>query len=465
MVQAMTDIQKSPLLVRGGTLVLPDGLTQQDFVVVNGQITTMGLDLQIPESGEILQVDNRLILPGCIDSHVHFGLRAGGRVTCDDFTSGSLAAVHGGVTTVIDYMDPVPGTGLAEAYALRRGEADGKIYTDYSLHAVLTDWTDHTRVAMQKLVAEGITSVKLFMVYDQRVDDKTLMDVLAVSRGEGFLVTTHCESSVLLEYFLNQARNSNCTGIRQHCLSRPPCVEAEAVARVCALATAVSAPLHVVHISSGAAVDELVRFRQQNPGISGETAPHYLALTDEVFDREDGHLFASCPQIKGDADRSKLRKALLTGELSFIATDHCAYTRAQKDEWMGDFTQVPQGIPAVETSLPVVFTELVQSGALSLPDLVQRMSTRPAKRYGMYPRKGTLLPGSDADFLVIDPDARRQITGGTLSHPAGWSPFAGRDLAGFPEAVFLRGKCLLKNGQVTQVPQGIFIPRNVPGEC
>lgn len=451
-------------LIRGGTLVFPEGMIRQDLYVSQGRILAIGDALSVSGETQIWDADGKLVLPGCVDPHVHFALRVGETISCDDFSSGSLSALHGGITTLIDYTDPAPGRGLLEAFRRRRAEADGRIFTDYSLHAVLTDWTEETRAAMQELVQAGVRSVKLFMVYSQRVCDENFLAVLAASRELGFLVTAHCESAPLLAYFLARVGpRFQELGMRGHALSRPDCVEAEAVARACALATALDAPLHVVHLSSAAALEELLRFRRRNRGISAETAPHYLSLTDECFDRSDGHYFACCPQIKGVADRSRLRQGLQSGELSFVATDHCAYTEEEKNSWQGDFRRVPQGLPGVETSLPVVYTEMVLGAGMSLPELVDVMAARPARRFGLYPRKGSLLPGSDADILIVDPRARRRVDGRNLVHPAGWSPFSGRELAGFPEQVFLRGRPMLGPAARPE-PEGRYLVRTMPEE-
>jgi len=246
-----------------------------------------------------------------------------------------------------------------------------------------------------------------------------------------------------------------------HILARPAIVEYEAIERACAMAEITCAKLHIVHVSTGRGGEIIEQYRKTNPNISGETAPQYLFLDDEILLRENGHLFASCPQIKKKSDSLQLKKSLLNNSISFIATDHCIFSKKDKDLWDNDFTKIPYGLPGVETSLPLIYTNFVKTDIINLEKFVQITSTNPAKRFGLYPEKGTISKGSSGDILIINPEKSKVVTAETLLTKLSYSPYEGLELYGFPEYTILRGEVIYSSLK-TDKKIGKFIKRKSP---
>jgi dihydropyrimidinase len=452
----------SDLLLQNGQIVTPKETIIGDVLLRSGKIAEIG-KISDTKNCKTIDLQGNILLPGGIDAHVHFGLRVGGRTTADDLTSGTKAALAGGVTTIIDYTDPAVGSQLLPAFQLRKSEGDKGCFTDWSMHSVIQDWHEETRQAVDQLLDVGITSFKVFMVYDQKIDDQAFLSLLEYSKKKNFLVEVHCESAFLLGYFMEKvAKNRLELGMEAHKLARPAIVEAEAVERACAMATAVGASLHIVHMSAGESAKILARYRSKNPKISGETAPHYLFLTDDVFDGNEGHLYATCPQIKEKYDRDQLTYALLQGVISLVATDHCAFTRQQKDEWQGDYTKIPYGMPGVETSLPLLYTNFVATNRMSLQQFAQITATNPARRFGMYPSKGAIIVGADADLIVIDSQKKRVTNTENAYTAVDYVLYGDKELTGFPERVFLRGIEVMQQNSCLSEPIGQFLRRGAP---
>ncbi len=457
----MSDI----LLVRNGRLILPEEVLDADLLAVDGLIVAIGVRLDAPPGATVIDAAGRDVLPGVVDPHVHFGLRVGDLTSADDFASGTAAAARGGVTCVIDYLDPAPGDRLEAAFARRRAEMEGKLRVDAGLHGVLTDWTPATRAAVKALMGEGIPSFKVFLVYSQRIDDPTLLAALDASAELGFVVCAHCESAPLLSRGLAAAGDDpRGLAMLPHRTSRPPEVEIEAVERACRFATATSGRLHVVHVSCGESAAALGRARRgASADVSGETCPHYLFLDESVFDTDEGRFFATCPQVKRrDVDGERLLRALETGELQMLATDHCAWSVQQKDAWEGDFRKVPYGIPGVETLLPLAYTRLHRADLrFSLPALTRLLSLHPARRFGLA-RKGALLPGFDADLVILDPAHEETVPPESPNTPGVRQPFAGARLRGFPDLTLVRGKIVHERGRgLNGPPVGRFAQREI----
>lgn len=452
------------LLVRGGTLVTGGGMFRADLLALDGRIEAIARSIEPPAGARILDASGKWVLPGAIDPHVHFGLRVGGAVTADDFASGTRQAARGGVTTVIDYLDPAPGDGLAAAFATRRAEMDGRLAVDAALHGVLTDWTASTAAGVAKLVAAGISSFKVFLVYAQRIDDAALARILDASAADGFLVCAHCESQPLLELALSRvAGRAAEPGMAGHRLSRPPEVEVEAVERACSYARMTGGRLHAVHLSAAGSAEAVARARAAGADVTGETCPQYLALDESLFDAPEGRYAATCPQVRRrDHDGAALARALGEGILGILATDHCAWSREQKDAWEGDFRRVPGGIPGVGTLLPLAFSLLVRSGFMPPESLARLLAEAPARRFGL-PAKGRLAPGFDADLVVLDPERETVVEASTGELPGVVSPYEGMKLAGFPDATVVRGRVVFERDRPFPEPAGRFVPRTVCG--
>jgi dihydropyrimidinase len=450
------------LLIKNGIVVRSESPIVEDILVRNGKIEKIEPDINPSGNIQVIDVKGKYVFPGGVDGHVHFGLRVGGRITSDDMKSGSMAAIAGGITTIIDYTDPAPGNKLIDTYKFRRSEGDSRVYCDYSLHGVVTDFTKETEKQLEYLLNDGVTSFKIFMVYDQKISEKDMINLLHHSSEKNFLVEVHCENPHLLSYMLE--KTDHLSGMKGHINARPPIVEYLAIEEACAMAELTGGNLHIVHISTGEGGKIVKKYRINNKKISGETAPQYLFLSDDILLGEDGHLFASCPQIKSKWDGEILSELLIDGSLSFVATDHCIFTREEKNSWNGDFTKVPYGLPGVETSLPLLYTNFVKTGKITEYQFAKIVSENPAKRFGLYPKKGRIEIGSDGDFLIISPDDHIIVDGKNLRTKVDYSPYDGEQLYGFPHITILRGDIVYQNGKVMRNPTGRYVKRTVPME-
>ncbi len=390
----------------------------------------------------------------------------GGKITSDDFYSGSAAAACGGVTSVIDYTGQGPGVPLAEGLRARQEEAEGHMHVDYGFHAVIPSWKRLARPAAQikKLMTMGVTSFKFFTAYEDRglmASDAELFEALEVSGRAGALVCVHAESGGLIDLLAERAGRARRTGAEAHRLSRPDFTEWEAVGRVLTLAARAGGSIYFVHLSSGVSAGLIARARAAGVRAMGETCPQYLVLNESVFKRGDGHLYATCPPVRTAADSTALWAGLNNGALQTVATDSCTFTRAQKDLWKGDLTRLYMGMPGTQTLLPLMYTFGVKQGRLSLSRMTQALSLNPAKIMGLYPRKGAIRAGADADFAIIDPAGLRQVDFKRLKHRTDYSPYQGMKLAGWARLTILKGKVIAEEGELLRPdkPSGRFLRR------
>ena len=405
----------------------------------------------------------KLVLPGVIDVHVHMEMPVGRMRTADDFASGSVAGAFGGVTTMIDFAIQPRGKSLLETIEKRKDAALGKSAIDFGLHAAITDWNDRTRREMRTAVKRGVTSFKLFMTYEERglmADDGVLYECLEEAASLGALVGVHAENAGLINAFTRRALRSGRRGAMLHALSRPNISEAEAVGRAIYLASSCLAKIYIFHVSTLEACNVIETWTKKGYPVFAETCPQYLVLDESWFKRPDGALFATCPPVRKAADRARLWEALERKTIDVVATDHCSFTKAQKATWRGDFRRIPCGLPGIETSLPLVVTRGVGK-QISLRTMVDVLSTNPAKIFGLYPRKGTIRVGSDADLAIIDPAREIKVTPRALHMKSDYSPYDGMRLRGFPAVTILRGKVIQKDGEFFGKPgDGIFLKRN-----
>ena len=438
------------LIVAGGTVVTARKSARRDVCVRGGRIARVGETTKRSRSlaKKVVDASGCLVMPGAVDPHVHFALTIGpGMKTADDFDSGTRAAAAGGVTTVIDYTTPKPKQRPLDAFEQRRKLADAQVHVDYHLHNVLIGWEPSWADDLKKM---GATSVKLFTIYADRgwqADDGMMYQVMEACRDLGIVVCVHAENDSLIELYTSRTgQRPGALGLAE---SRPPLVEEEAAARVILLAEATGARLHLVHLSTRRAAELVGEARKMGLPVSGETCPQYLSLDQKLLGGKDGHLWGCCPPLRGSDDREGLGKAIKKGFLSAIATDHCTFTKKQKDTWGGDYKKIPYGLPGVETSLAVTYTLGPARGNISPAHWVKIHTEGPARLFGLYPQKGSLQKGSDADILVWDPTVTRQITAEDLQTACDWSPYEGMKLRGIPRLVFLRGTEIATEGRYT----------------
>ncbi len=455
-------------VIRGGTIYNGDSTIEADIGIEDGVITALGRGL---EADDVIDATGKKIFPGAIDGHVHLQLPFGGSVSADDFENGTKAGACGGVTSVIDFAIQGKGQPLMEAVEARRAEADSKVCTDYSLHVATTEWNAQVARDFREVVDYGIPTFKMFMIYKAQgwmADDSTLYQGLELAADLGAQIGVHAESVDLLDLLIGRYKrhpDREKLGARAHTLSRPAVTEWEAVQRAITWAEVTGGRLYVVHTSAGRSAELIAQARDRGVNVYGETCPQYLLLDDSVFDGEDGHLFGTCPQIKSKEDSEKLWDGLTDGSMHVLATDTCTFNRSQKAAWNGEFWNIPFGLPGVETMVPLTYTHGPAAGRFSINHWVKLVSENPAKIFGMYPKKGIIAPGSDADIVIWDDEREVVITPSVLQTNCDFSPFEGFTTKGWPEKTFSRGKLVAEKGKfVGEVGYGEFVKRSTgPG--
>jgi dihydropyrimidinase len=452
------------LVIGNATVLGESGVYEATIGVRGGRIAAIESPSGNLSGEENMDATGKLLLPGVIDVHVHMDLPVSGTVSSDDFGSGSVAAACGGVTTIIDFATQSEGESPLKAIEKRRACAESKVAIDYGLHCALTDWNPKTRREMKKVVDAGVTSFKLFMAYDERgwmADDGMLFEVFEEAASLGAVAGVHAENPHLIRAFVRRALKTGKRGAFLHALSRPNFTESEAVARAIYLASQSDARIYIFHMTTREACEIVEEWQGRGYPVGAETCPQFLTLTNEIYKRKNGYLFATCPPVRTEADNEYLWEALENGTVQVVSTDHCAFTRKQKARWRGDFRKIPFGLPGVETLLPVLFTDGFLGGRISSATLVQVLCSNPARLFGLYPRKGTIRVGSDADLLLIDPAESRRVTPAGLHMNCDFSPYQGRDLYGFPTVTILRGKIIQRQGRFTgRQGDGLFLERS-----
>jgi dihydropyrimidinase len=459
-------------VIANGLVLSIDGETKTDVAIRGETIAAVGPGLAA-EAGpgtEIIDAKGRLVLPGALDVHVHLELPFCGTVSSDDWNTGTRAAARGGVTTVIDFAIPYGNESLLDAYNNWMARARPKACVDYCFHMAITNWDRHGP-EMAKLVAMGCPTFKEFMIYASegwQSDDRAIYNTLERCRELGAMLLVHAESSRVLDELIARHHTPELMsrhGARLHPMTRPNFIEAEAIQRAITWAEVTGGRLYVVHMSTAEGTDHVKAAQARGVDVYAETCAQYLVLDDSLFEQPDGHLFACCPQIKKKKDQERLWSGLRSGEVSVISTDTCTFSRAQKARWEGDWTKIPMGLPGLETLVPIVFTHGVLAGRLTTAEFVAKCCTNPAKLMGLYPKKGTITPGSDADIAIIDPKKTLTVDCATMETNADWSPYQGWSLAGFAETTFSRGKKIVEDYKfVGESGWGRWLPRERAGE-
>ncbi|MCU0610996.1 MAG: amidohydrolase family protein [Candidatus Eisenbacteria bacterium] len=433
-------------LFTGGTVISESGATREDLLVEDGAV--VGRGQVVSPAADVVDCSGLLILPGLVDPHVHFCLEANGLATADDVATGSRSAVVGGVTTVADFTEPAGDSVRRTVMAHRRTWQPAAC--DWAAHVVVAACDGAGASEISELAAAGeLRSVKVFTAYRRRglfSDDEALFRVLEASAGGEFVTLVHAENEGIIAVLEGRFRGG-CAGAIAVARSRPPEAEEEAVNRVLVFAASCQGRVHLVHLSCEGSVRRLAEGRAAGIWASGETCPHYLVLTEDLLAGSDGHRYATAPPLRTAAHAAALWTALARRAVQVIATDSCGFSATAKDQWAGDFTRIPGGVPGVEVSLRVMMGEGVQRGRIGMPDLVRLMSGNPARLLGAYPRKGCLDVGSDADIIVLDPEGRAPVDTHALTSRAGWSPYQGLMTIPPPERVYLRGTQVAARGR------------------
>lgn len=441
------------IVLRGGRIVTAVDDYRADLRIEGEQVVAIGKDIRRPED-KVLEVDGCFLFPGGIDPHTHFDLPVGNTVTADDFSSGTKAALLGGTTTIIDFATQFKGETLSSALANWHAKAVGKCYADYGFHMAITDWHADTPREMDRLVQEaGISSFKLYMAYKNllQVDDGVLLSALRQGKASGALICIHCENGDMIDELVKDALAQGHTAPRYHPLTRPVAAEQEATARAITLAGIAEAPVYIVHLTCSGALEEVVDGRRRGVEVYAETCPQYLLLDESYYqvDGFDGAKYVISPPLRPGENQEALWGGLRTGVLDTVATDHCSFNfKGQKELGSDDFSKIPNGMPGVEHRMGLLYTYGVMPGRISINRFVELASTRPAKLFGLFPRKGTIAVGSDADIVVWDPGVTSVITAKEQHQRVDYTPYEGFKQIGKAVQVFLRGRQVVLDGRL-----------------
>jgi dihydropyrimidinase len=451
-------------LVRGGTLVDADGERQVDLVIREGRVAAHALPGQSTDPDpEVLDAAGLYVLPGVVDPHTHFSLDTGSGRTADDFTTGSGSAAAGGVTTYINFATQHPGVDFAEALQAVRREAEGASVVDWSLHLNITHLDEGWERDLERVVATGVTSAKVYTTYKESgfyADDDLILRLMERSGGAGLLVQMHAENDDILAGARRRLLAEGRRSFAYHAAARPPVAESEAVNRGLFFSRVTGSPIYFVHLSSPLSVDLVTEARQRGTKAIAETCPHFLCLDDSVYAGSDAVRFLMTPPIRSAEMRDGLWERLARGEIQSVGSDHCGYSLEQRGD-SGEFATVSPGIPGVETTLPLIYTYGVEAGRIGMADLVRLLSENPARVFGLHPRKGNLAIGADADLVLFDPHAGGELRDADLHGAAGFSPYSGLELKGRVRTTVSRGRVVYDRGRLLGEPGwGRFVERS-----
>ncbi len=436
------------LVIEGGNLVTAGDTFRADLGILGQKIAAIGFGLH---GRKVIKADGSLVLPGAVDPHVHLNMPAGETRSSDDWRTGTQAACCGGTTTILDFVEPQEGESLMAALESRLAEARGQAVIDFGLHMTLSRADVSSLAQVAALVEAGVTSFKVYTTYDGlRLDDAGLLAALAAVGRVGGLTMAHCENDALLNARRQSLWVEGQLGPSQHPRSRPAEAEGEAVQRVLALAESTHARVYIVHVSTCVGAQAIARSRRRGQEAFGETCPQYLLLTDTEYERPgfEGAKYVCSPPLRTAADQSALWQALTEGTLQTVATDHCPFNFVgQKDLGLDDFTLIPSGLPGIEARLGLMYNFGVREGRFGLERWVELCSTAPARLFGLYPRKGSLMPGADADLVVFDPDRTVTLSPASLHENVDYTPYQGLRLQGYPVLTLSRGTIVMRDGE------------------
>ncbi len=443
-------------IIRGGTVATAADTFSCDVGMRDGRIAALGHDLG--DALEVIDATGRLVLPGGIDSHVHFAQPSGpGIVMADGFESGTRSAAFGGNTTVLPFCMQQKGQTLREALKAYHAEADGQCYVDVSFHLVIADPTDQVLgQELPALVEDGYTSFKVFMTYEgMALTDMEMLQVMSVARRTGALVMIHAENFDAIRFLVDKLEREGHVEPYYHAISRPIPVEREATHRAISLAELVDVPIMIVHVSNGEAMEEIRRAQAKGMKVYGETCPQYLVLTEKDLEglNMEGVKYVCSPPPRDKESQDACWRGLETGIFSVFSSDHCPF---RYDDPAGklnpkgrtSFRWVPNGIPGVAARLPILFSEGVSKGRIDLNRFVALSATNHAKTYGLYPRKGTIAVGSDADIAIWDPERRLTLTHDLLKDGSDYTPYEGIEITGWPVLTMVRGRVVMRDGEL-----------------
>jgi len=451
-------------LIKHGTIVTASDQYKGDVLIEDEKIAVIGTTLEM-QADHVIDAAGKYVLPGGIDVHTHLDMPFGGSTSSDDFETGTRAAAFGGTTCVVDFAIQYRGQTLHHAWETWAKKAEGKAVIDYGFHMIVTELNDQVEQEMDALVQQGITSFKLFMAYPGvfMLDDGSIFKALLRTGKNGGTVCMHAENGGVIDVLVQRALAEGKRAPRYHALTRPARAEAEATHRAIALAEIADVPVYIVHLSAAEALEMVTEARDRGLPAHAETCPQYLFLSYDNYEEPgfEGAKYVMSPPLRDRATQNQLWRGLASNDLQVISTDHCPFCmKEQKELGANDFSKIPNGAPGIETRMSLVYDGGVRAGRISLNRFVELTSTSPAKIFGLFPRKGTIAPGSDADLVVFDPNRTITLSVSTLHMNVDYSPYEGRQVTGATDTVLSRGRLVIENGTfVGRAGAGSFLKR------
>lgn len=458
-------------LISGGLVVTSAEEVEADVLVEDGKVAALALRgsdaarTWAEGDAEVIDATGHYVLPGGVDGHTHMEMPFGGTYSSDTFETGTRAAAWGGTTTIVDFAIQRPGESVRAGVDSWMAKADGRCAIDYSFHAILSDVNESSLKEMDALVDEGVTSFKLFMAYPGVFysDDGRILRAMQRGAANGALTMMHAENGIAIDVLVEQALAEGRTDPRHHGEVRKALLESEATHRAIQLARVAGAPLYVVHVSAGEAVAELSRARDMGLNVFGETCPQYLFLTVDKLAEPgfEGAKYVCSTPLRPEEHQAHLWRALRTNDLSVVSTDHCPFCfSGQKDLGVGDFSRIPNGMPGVEHRMDLLHQAVVE-GHIGRRRWIELACATPARMFGLYPRKGTIAPGADADLVVYDPDAERTLSAKTHHMNVDYSAYEGKRVRGRARTVLSRGRVIVdRDSYLGSAGDGSYVPRS-----
>ena len=449
-------------IIRNGEVVTADGTFRTDVGIRDGKVVCMAEHLE--GAKQVIDASGKLVMPGGIDIHTHLDTPLNGSYTLDDWYQGTVSAACGGVTCVVDYPKQEVGHSVRDIIEKWKEKAGGKAVVDYSFSPVITQYTDEVYAEIPELIQEGFPGYKVFMAYWHRISDADLVRMLDVVSSNGGILGVHCENDWAADYMIGKLLAEGKTEPKYFPMSRPPVIEEDATSRAIKLAQMVDANLLIVHMSCRGALQLAREARAKSKNIYVETCPHFLTLDDSVYDQplEEAAKYVITPPLRKKKDQQALWQGLAAGEIDIVSSDHCAFPYQDKLK-MGreNFSTIPHGAPGIEARLPVVFSEGVKKGRITANRFVDAVSTRPAKIAGLFPQKGTIAVGSDADIVIFDPEKEVTLSTKQMHSNCDFSGYEGMKVQGYPVLTMSRGTVVYEDGKVlAERGHGKLVKRN-----
>ncbi len=456
----------SSILIKNGKIVTSTDTFAADIYIEGETISKIGQNLDV-SAGRTIDATGRLIFPGGVDPHVHLRLHVAGAVSSDDYETGTRAALFGGTTTVIDFANQAKGGLLSEALETWKNRAQGNAFCDYSFHIAITDFNEKTKAEIGHLVKnEGISSFKTFMAYKgtMMIDDSQMLGIMEEVKKHQGLVSVHATNGDMIDYLVEKFKSKKKLSPRYHYLSQPEITETEAAGRFTDLAFLTGVNGYIVHTTCEGVLNEIRRAAKRGQKVLVETCPQYLLLDASLYTDDIGSArWVMSPPLRMEKDRNALWEGLRQGVIQTVGTDHCPFMWKDKLQGIDDFTKIPNGTPGIEHRIELLFSEGVNKKRITLNRFVEVVATNPAKIFGLFPKKGTVAVGSDADLVVFDPEEKHILSAGTHHHRCDYSAYEGFKVTGKVSSVFLRGKQVIDNGSIKiKKGYGKFLKRGVP---